>query len=450
MGRTRRETCCLLCPYFPLVRLVTIGYDSLSKLPYLLFPSIFFLDYLALDLGLISRKVTWLPELISGAALIMILLSAAANRSIALKPKFLTFFFVFGIHILVGIIVNMVSPGAIFAGLRTYLKYLPFFLLPAVYDYSDEEIKKQLKFLLFLAVLQFPVVLYQKFVQFSGRGTGDVITGTVGESGVLSIVLICTIAVLLSFYLRKQVTTKVFLVLLFLLFIPTTLNETKVTVVLLPIALIVPLLFLRKKEGRFKQVVQIIVISSLLFAIFIPVYDTLKGPRAAYGIVEFFSSEKYLMRYIDAGGDKPARVDSLLMPFRVLSDDAIKFIMGLGIGNVSISSLKGFEGEYSYYYTAHGGGQTTVSYLMWELGIVGVLLSLLLFCLIFRDASYLRARGDIVGIIATGWIGVLAVLTITLFYKNIIVFSILSYLFWYLSGYLAAKRYRLGRPARST
>ncbi len=156
------------------------------------------------------------------------------------------------------------------------------------------------------------------------------------------------------------------------------------------------------------------------------------------------------MRYIDAGGDKPARVDSLLMPFRVLSDDAIKFIMGLGIGNVSISSLKGFEGEYSYYYTAHGGGQTTVSYLMWELGIVGVLLSLLLFCLIFRDASYLRARGDIVGIIATGWIGVLAVLTITLFYKNIIVFSILSYLFWYLSGYLAAKRCRLGRPARST
>ena len=56
-------------------------------------------------------------------------------------------------------------------------------------------------------------------------------------SSMLSIFLICVVAVLMGMYLRKQITGKALAVLFLLLLIPTTINETKGTLVLLPIAL---------------------------------------------------------------------------------------------------------------------------------------------------------------------------------------------------------------------
>lgn len=54
---------------------------------------------------------------------------------------------------------NRVQSGAVFAGLRTYYRYVPAFLLPIVYRSSDQQIRGQLTFIPSLTLLQLPMAL---------------------------------------------------------------------------------------------------------------------------------------------------------------------------------------------------------------------------------------------------------------------------------------------------
>jgi hypothetical protein len=144
--------------------------------------------------------------------------------------------------------------------------------------------------------------------------------------------------------------------------------------------------------------------------------------------------------------DRVGRVDSFLLPIRVLSNyyDYFRLLFGLGIGNVSNSFFQQFQGKYAAYQEKFSAGRTALSLLLWETGLIGVFLSLIFLYFVFSDARYLIANEDgLSGTFALGWITIVVMTFITLFYKNIIVFNVLGYLFWYFSGYVAASRYRL-------
>src|SRR5262249_13522050 len=87
---------------------------------------------------------------------------------------------------------------------------------------------------------------------------------------------------------------------------------------------------------------------------------------------------------------------------------------------------------------------TAASQFLVEIGVVGLLLVLLLYWLIFRDSlAVAREDPSLIGSLALGWVGITAVITVATFYKNIVGFESLSYLFWYISGLIAARRTRL-------
>ena len=135
--------------------------------------AIFFFDWLVFNLNVGNRYITWAPEVCSAILYIYIGFIAIAGRKFKMDRKYIIVLLIYTLHIFVGWIVNQVSLGVVFSGLRIYFKFLPFFVLPAVYDFSEKEFKSYLIFMLILSFVQCPIALYQRFVSYAGIPSGD-------------------------------------------------------------------------------------------------------------------------------------------------------------------------------------------------------------------------------------------------------------------------------------
>ena len=414
----------------------------------LLFVSIFLVDYLFKELGVVSRHVALLPDLLSVLAMCLIVIRFLVTKQLEVHLKYWLFFAILGLHLFLGIILNTVSTGAVFSGLRTYFRYLPFFLVPAVYEFSNDDLKMQLKFLLMLALLQFPLVIYQRFFQYAGKNSGDDIAGTLILSSHLSIVLISAMAITFAFYLKKRLSVKTLVVILILLFIPTTLNETKGSLFLMPLAVIIPAVLIGDVHRRFATVAPVLLMGVLLFGAFVMLYNQSLGQTRDRSITEFFAeggAKEYLYKEATGKGsviEEIGRVDSMVLAFKKLSVDVGKLGFGLGIGNVSESFSKVLEGEYSKQYAHMLPQLTSVSFLLWETGLIGVILVVAGCYLVFADARYLSKSDSTYGALALGWAAIVGIYVVSLGYKNLVTPGVIGYSFWYFSGCVAAARLR--------
>jgi len=425
----------------------------MQKVLYLLFLCLFSLDYLSGVLHVISNKVTLAQEFLSLVAGIFVLAELALKKLFSIHKKYIIFIIIFGLHIFTGFLINNESSGAIVAGMRGYLKYFPFFLLPIVYEFSEDQISRQLKFILFLAVLQLPITVIQRFVIYSNVATGDAVRGTLATSSILSIILISTITILFAFYLRKMIARPQFLWLLLILFIPTTINETKGTLVLLPVGVFLPLIFMRLREGENKKLLPAMFITVILFGGFVQIYNAMTESllTSHQKVSEFFTSPDSIILYLaprtsgkvvkEEGEGPVGRIDFIVSPLQRLSEDPVKLLVGLGMGNVTQSPIDLLSGDYAYLRSERLVGNS-ISFMLWEIGILGVFLYFMVLYMIFSDARYLSDQDAISGTVALGWIGIVGIYSLSLFYKDIIPVNVISYLFWYFSGYVVANSYR--------
>ncbi len=414
-------------------------------LVYLLFASIFLLDFLE-RYDFIVRQMTWIPELLSMVALLIVLLRASRQKVVFISFPYLILFLMIGLHILLGVILNNTPLFALFSGIRAYFRYLPFFLLPAVFAFSETDMAKQLKLLLIFSILQLPVALYQRFIESAGLLTGDYVGGTLQNPAHLSTYLLCAVSFVIAFYLKKRLSLGQFCILLVILFLPTTLNESKGSLILLPFALLAPVFFLGRGKKRLKNLMGIGLIGIVFLSVFIPVYDHFMKPRWGYGIVEFFTTEGRVLGYLKKSErkieeGKEGRIDSIILSYEALSKDPVKLVFGFGIGNVSKSFLGDkFAGEYNETYGELKG--PTLPHLLWEIGYLGAAFMIVFCFLILRDALYLRNQPGLVSAIGLGWASVMIVFMVALMYKNMIYSNVLGYLSWYFSGYVMATAVR--------
>jgi hypothetical protein len=329
------------------------------------------------------------------------------------------------------------------------LRAAPLFFLPAVLPMTEEQLKRQLKLLLTLAFVQLPVAVYQRWVQMSaGRYSGDPVQGTLLDSGVLSIFLVCAALVLTGVLLKRRIGRVRYGVLLLLLLFPTTINETKVTVILLPFGLLTALILGADQGKRLRYAGIALALLVAFGAIFVPIYDKMEeSDPYKINIVDFFTNEQQLNRYLvskDAGtgigGTKLARRgDAIRVPIEYLAKDPVLLAFGLGLGNASPSTLgKNFEG--SYYILFQSVLNISFSFFILELGIFGVLLIAALFWMVFSDTLAVAHRDStLTGALAAGWTGVVAVFLLATFYLAFQYYTSLSYLYWYLSGVICAR-----------
>ena len=411
-------------------------------------------DYLIQLLALPSIT-RFLPELLSGIVILYVLVAGTRDRFRLVAPKYWLVFGALAVVILCGIINNNPGSGPVISGMRFYFRAAPMFFLPAVLPISDGALKRQLKLLLGLAFLQLPISGYQRWIVMSqGRFSGDSVQGTLMDSGILSMFLICAVLLFTGLLLKRRISKLQYAILFFVLLFPTTINETKVTVVFLPLGLLVTLVVGAEPGKRLRYVGLAFAFLVAFGAIFVPIYNALEEHNHyKVEILDFFTNSEALDKYlvssghgIGVGGKKVAhRGEAIVLPIKYLARDPSTLAFGLGLGNVSPSNIgKNFQG--SYYGVFQNLLVISFAYFVLEFGLVGVAVIGMLFWLVFFDSvAVARTDDSFTAAIAAGWTGIVAVFLIATLYNAFHYFTSVTFLYWYLSGVICARRMSLLR-----
>ena len=397
-----------------------------------------------------------IPEMLSVLITIGVMLHGVRRGFGLIPARYWTVFGVMVIIIVCGILTNGEGSGPIFAGARYYLRAIPLFILPAVYPFTDKQLKQQLQVLLAVGLFQVPLACYQRWVIYSAsRFSGDDVYGTMMESGILSLVLICMALVVTGQFLRKRIGKVPFIILFFLLLVPTTINETKVTVIVLPIGLMTTIIAAAPRGKRLPILLGGMTLLVVFAAILVPVYDFMNEHshyKQGRNIEDFFTDQKLISAYMATQKKGAAlgmtrdvrRGDAIKVPIRYLSRDPVLLAFGLGMGNASHSNLgEGFTGDYNGLFDKFL--ITAFTTFLLEIGLFGTSLIFALYWFIFQDTiAVAKADPDgVTGSLAAGWIGVAAIMPIATFYTPIQTYASVAYLFWYFSGVIVARRTRL-------
>ena len=403
--------------------------------------------------GWLPNEVAYLPEVLSLIALIGVIAVGTGHRFRDVPAAYWVLFGGVMLVMVAGAVASGTSAGETFTGMRLYFRAMPFFLLPLVFRFSEGQIRVQLAALLVIALAQVPIAIEQRLTTTAAsRGfniSGDYTYGTFMVSSILSIFLICAICVVTAYFIKGRLKRWPFVVLALLLFLPATINETKGTLFLLPIGLSVVFLIGMQRGFRLKAIGWLVLVTVMTGASFWMMYDYL-GTSSATGrertLAEWWSDEErreaLLTKETELGTeDKAGRLDAITVPAQYLSRDVVHLMLGLGVGSVADSALgPRFVGRYHDLFEPFM--RTAFPRLFLELGILGLLLIAMIYAKIFDDSRRVaRVEEDgIVPAFALGWTGVVVVMAVAIFYKDIVPVTSLSYLFWYGSGLAVSAR----------
>lgn len=394
--------------------------------------------------------INYLPELLSLIVLVIVIVRGVQSRFQYVRPIYWILFGSILVDMIFGALINHLEVGPMFAGLRSYLRAIPFFLLPAVWLVKEDQLRGQLKLLTVICLIQLPLAWSQRMgTVAAGAITGDMTVGTLTGSGTLSLFLISAACVLTGFFLKHRLSAKAYLALLVLFLLPTSLNETKITFVLVPMAMLTTYVFGSSPGVRMRNAALAIIGTIAFVSALVPIYDHFMKPRWGYGIMDFVTMEGRLEGYLLKGAEvgdvrRAGKFDSLVASVDYVSRDPPTFAFGLGLANASDSAL-GDQFDGAYYRVFGNFPLNSLSYILLELGAVGVVFVLLLHWNILIDCLVVVRRGTgAPAALAAGWVGVSVVAFCSLVYSSPITTPVLSYLYWYLSGVVVAFRMRLG------
>ena len=400
-----------------------------------------------------ARLLKFTPELLSAFVLVYVIFTGARRRFEFIAPKYWLLFAALVLVIVCGAASAGAAPAPLVGQLRFYLRAMPFFLLPAVVSFTETELRQQLKWLMWLGIMQFPVAAFQRWQVWSqGRFTGDPVQGTLLGSGTLTIFLLSSAFVASGLFLRGQLSRARYIALMLILFLPTTINETKVTAVYLPLGLLVAFTTGTEPSRRLRVLTWGMVLTLVLSGIFLPVYSYFEAPNPyakMNSVAALASSQKYLRKYLSSDVRGPGtkkevrRVDALRVPLEYLARDPVRLTLGLGLGSVSASETLGKSFQGTYYLLFRPFLITSFTYILLDMGVLGIVLVVLLNIVVLRDAQALAHHDQkLISGLATGWTAVTLIMSISLIYTTVHQAESLAYPYWYISGVLAAERVR--------
>jgi hypothetical protein len=403
-----------------------------------------------------ARLLKFIPELLSAVVLIYVVLKGAQHRFAFIAPKYWLLIAGLTLVIICGVVSGGAAPAPMISELRFYVRAAPFFLLPAVVAFTEPELRQQLKWLMWLGIFQLPVAAFQRWQVWSqGRFSGDAVHGTIPDSGTLTIFLLSSAFVASGLFLRGQLGKARYFALMLALFLPTTINETKVTVIYLPLGLLVVFALGSEPDKRLRVLARGLVLTLVFAGIFLPVYSYFEAPNPyakLSSVAALASNPKYLQGYLSSGvrgiGTKKdvRRGDAIRVPAEYLARDPIRLILGLGLGSVSPSATLGKNFQGAYYSLFRPFLITSFTIFLLDIGMLGITLVVLLNLFVFRDALALANKDrNVISGLATGWTAVTLIMLISLVYSTIHLEEALAYPYWYFSGILAAQRVRSGR-----
>jgi hypothetical protein len=272
--------------------------------------------------------------------------------------------------------------GELFGGFKRYFQTFGLLLALVTLANTQKDFDFWLKLLLIIALLQLPFAFFERFVLVPLRGglaaggeATDVVAGTMGanlEGGSPNAIMVIFVLIAFSFVFSRWkaglIETSRAVLIAFLLLLPLALGETKVVIVLLPLLAIV---LLRKDMMRepakyipvFAGAILVTIAFAYVYFHFLEdsnIFDGLMG-IVAYNVEEKLGYGKLLLN----------RTTATIFWAKFHGwQDPVSFLFGHGLGSSYGNGLD--AGHVARLYPNYGINLTTISTLLWDLGVVGL------------------------------------------------------------------------------
>jgi len=413
-----------------------INYPKIGLI--LIFISLFLLDWLSDVIGIIPRQITWIPDVI----IIILIFKILSISSIKKKfPNTSINYFILSLILLSGIsaFINSSSLAVMFAGFRNYFKFILFFYVIVSLELDNFFYKKMIRILILFALLQVPVTILQRYFWYKWQASGDPVGGTLGAntSGTLTLFLMGIISIIFAFYINKLISGKVLLFYLLLLFIPMTLNETKITYFLFPTLLIFLLIKSPIKNKRVKSLFIITIFSGLVLIASYHVYKSIYLKKRNISIFNPSFISRYVGREYWYSG-RLNRLAQIKFASRNVAHSISTALVGVGPGNASDSFFKEAVGYYYRKYEMLKIDSVFLGRFIWEYGYLGLAIFLFILFKLFILANrvYKYSHTSFHKSIALGFEGMIFILAVATIYSPSFLIDVLGYTFWFIAGYL--------------
>jgi len=354
-------------------------------------------------------------------------------------PGFIMLLFAFTVLAVVSSLIQMHSFGEFIAGFKRYFQAYGLLLALALIPFASKDVKQWLTASAVIAVVQLPFALYERLVLVPLRGglesgkaeVTDVVAGTFGanmEGGSPNSLMVAYLLFAIAFaYMRwREGLLPGWKTILFAIpcFIPLFLGETKIVLVLVPLILLV----LHRKEAFSRPAIFLFVtlMGAGLVTLFAFVYAELMWHRPLTDVVEETIAYNFLHK--GHGHAFLNRTTVLLFWWQKQSlADPVGFLLGHGIGSAYTGVMSFSVGHIAATYLGYGIDLTTLSLLLWEVGVIGLALHLAIFFMAWKAAGRLArsARDPAVRADAMSIQAAIAVFLLFHYYTNSII-SLLS------------------------
>lgn len=350
--------------------------------------------------GLQLNKVTWILPILSALLLLSVLINMVRvnHRQV---PGFILIALLFLAYNVGGSIIQWYSLEEFVAGFNHCFQPFGMIIALTITVFTSQSYVRWRKFLMVVALLQFPFALYEMLVpQRDGVSlsseTTDVVAGTFGTNmlsgspnSVMEIYLFIALSFLVSRWRVGLINSKIFYPLAFICLLPLGMGDTNIAVVmLLPVGLILFRENLISALLRYLPAILLLILLTVLLG-YLYVSVIISGnPNEA--VIE-------MSRYIigDAGCSWAPYLNRLTsITFWVKEQDfhnPLGLLIGHGLGS-SYTPQDYFDsmpGHLRLKYPHHEISLTGASTLLWDTGLIGFMMFMSIFIAAWGAASRL-------------------------------------------------------------
>jgi hypothetical protein len=357
------------------------------------------------------QQIRWGISMLSIALIPLSIIFAGFNTPIALEKKMdpaskATLFLAIGLlaSAFLTVLANPLPISTCLIGLKNYFQMFGLLATFATFRYTTDEAGSFINFLLLLGLIQLPFVLHQFLVLVPLRSTEaasehqivavDIVAGTFGgdvmgggRSSSLALLSATTITLVCAQWRAGQ-KSLLRTILFSLIFIaPMALNEAKLFIVLLPVALLI--LF---QDKIIRNPVKAIVTGACVFGLMVSLLlaaSMLPGAKSQHSqslsdFVENFRA--YNVGNVGYGDEILNRttVYSFWWTENIGHGDYLKALFGHGLGATNAFSSLSAKTLANGRYKGYGIGLTSLSSLLWEIGVLGTVMVLAFFLQTYR------------------------------------------------------------------
>jgi hypothetical protein len=343
-------------------------------------------------------KLPWGVVILSFLLMLPVVFSLMKVRRV---PAFVWLLAIFLLLAVVSSLVQNPAFGEFVAGFKRYFQAYGLLFALALIPFAARDVRQWRYALAGIALLQLPFALYERFVLVPLRGglesgraeVTDIVAGTFGanlEGGSPNSLMVAFLLIAMAFvYMRwREGLLPGWKTLLFVIpcFIPLFLGETKIVLVLIPLILLV----LHRQEAFRRPAVLlfVVLVGAALVTLFAFVYAELMWHQPLIDVVEETVAYNFLHK--GHGHSFLNRTTVLLFWWQKQTlADPVGFLFGHGIGSAYTGVMSFSVGHIARTYPGYGIDLTTLSLLLWEVGLIGLLLHLAIFAAAWSAAGRL-------------------------------------------------------------